>query len=77
MILANGTPATKLAEVLWVKSERSNSQGACVEFARIDNGLVAMRNSRDPEGAALIYPLPAVQALMTALRSGEFEFLLS
>lgn len=77
MILANCIPATELTGAIWEKSQRSNSQGACVELARIDAGTVAMRNSRDPKGVALIYPLPAVQALMTALRSGELDSLLA
>ena len=52
----NGISATRLDGAVWRKSERSNSQGACVELARLDSTTVAMRNSRDPKGTALIYP---------------------
>ena len=72
----NGISAAHLDGAVWKKSERSNSQGACVELARLDAATVAMRNSRDPKGTALVYPADAVRAMVTALRSGEFDHLL-
>jgi Domain of unknown function (DUF397) len=72
----NGISATRLDGVVWRKSERSNSQGACVELARLDSATVAMRNSRDPKGTALIYPADAVRAMVSALRAGDFDDLL-
>jgi Domain of unknown function (DUF397) len=73
----NGISATRLDGAVWRKSERSNSQGACVELARLDSATVAMRNSRDPRGTALIYPADAVRAMVSALRAGDFDDLLS
>ena len=73
----NGIPAPKLTGVCWQKSRRSNSQGACVELARLDSTTVAMRNSRDPKGTALIYPADAVRAMVSALRAGNFDDLIS
>ncbi len=72
----NGISATRLDGAVWRKSERSNSQGACVELARLDSATVAMRNSRDPKGTALIYPANAVRAMVSALRAGDFDDLL-
>jgi Domain of unknown function (DUF397) len=72
----NGISAAELTGAVWRKSERSNSQGACVELARLDSATVAMRNSRDPQGTALIYPAGAVRAMVSALRAGEFDDLL-
>jgi len=72
----NGISATRLDGAVWRKSERSNSQGACVELARLDSSTVAMRNSRDPKGTALIYPADAVRAMVSALRAGDFDDLL-
>ena len=46
-----------------------------MELARLDAGTVAMRNSRDPQGTALIYPASAVRAMVSALRTGEFDYL--
>jgi len=71
----NGISASELVGASWKKSQRSNSQGACVELARLDSGTVAMRNSRDPHGTALIYQADEVRALVSALRSGEFDYL--
>jgi hypothetical protein len=71
----NGISAAQLDGATWRKSQRSNSQGACVELARIDGATVAMRNSRDPQGTALIYPATAVRAMVSALRSGDFDHL--
>ena len=45
----NGISAAHLEGAAWRKSQRSNSQGACVELARLDTATVAMRNSRDPQ----------------------------
>lgn len=73
----NGISAAQLTGVAWRKSQRSNSQGACVELARLDSATVAMRNSRDPQGTALIYPASAVRAMVSALRAGEFNDLIS
>lgn len=73
----NGIPAARLDGVVWRKSQRSNSQGACVELARLDPATVAMRNSRDPQGTALIYSAAAVRAMVGALRNGDFDYLVS
>ena len=73
----NGISAAELVGAAWKKSQRSNSQGACVEIARLDRGTIAMRNSRDPRGTALVYPAEAVRALVSAVRTGEFDYLVS
>jgi hypothetical protein len=73
----NGISAALIEGAVWRKSQRSNSQGACVELARIDSATVAMRNSRDPQGTALVYPADAVRAMVRALRAGKFNDLVS
>ncbi|MBV9379330.1 MAG: DUF397 domain-containing protein [Streptosporangiaceae bacterium] len=69
----NGISAGRLEGAVWRKSQRSNSQGACVEMAPLGAATIAVRNSRDPEGPALIYPADAVRALVRSLRAGEFD----
>lgn len=40
----------------WQKSLYSGSRGGqCVELARLENGDIAMRNSRDPDGTVLVF----------------------
>src|ERR1700742_3451824 len=69
----NGMSAGELTGAAWRKSQRSNSQGACVEMARISAETVAMRNSRDPQGPALICPRNAIVALVAGLRDGKYD----
>ncbi|MEU6079976.1 DUF397 domain-containing protein [Streptomyces sp. NPDC047108] len=71
----NGMAAAALDDVVWMKSRRSNSQGACVELAKLPDGGVAMRNSRFPDGPALIYTPAEVEALLLGVKDGEFDHL--
>ncbi|MEU8816101.1 DUF397 domain-containing protein, partial [Actinoplanes sp. NPDC048796] len=63
--------------VTWQKSRRSNPSGNCVEAAVLSNGDVAMRNSRDPEGPALIYTPAEIEAFLGGVRDGDFDNLLA
>jgi hypothetical protein len=70
---ANGMPATELVGASWRKSSYSNSQGNCVEFAALPDGSVAVRNSRDPLGPALVYTRAEIAALLAGAKDGEFD----
>ncbi len=69
----NGMSATALPQVTWQKSRRSNSQGNCVEMARLSADSVAVRNSRHPEGPALIYTRAEIEALILGAKDGDFD----
>jgi hypothetical protein len=69
----NGIPASDLVGASWRKSSHSNSQGNCVEFAELADGSVAMRNSRFPEGPALVYTRAEISALVAGAKDGEFD----
>ncbi|MFC5953180.1 DUF397 domain-containing protein [Streptomyces pratens] len=71
----NGMAATRLNGVAWQKSRHSNSQGSCVEFARLPDGEVAVRNSRFPEGPALVYTRAEIEAMLLGIKDGEFDHL--
>jgi len=71
----NGMAATELRGVVWQKSRHSNSQGSCVEFAKLPGGNVAMRNSRHPDGPALVYTPAEIEALLLGVKDGEFDHL--
>jgi hypothetical protein len=73
----NGMSARELTGAVWRKSQRSNSQGACVEMARISADTIALRNSRDPQGPALICPRDAIVALVAGLRDGKYDHLVN
>ena len=65
--------ADLLGPVVWRKSEASNPRGDCVELARLAGGAVAVRNSRDPHGPALVYTPAEIAAFLTGAKAGEFD----
>ncbi|MFS8204189.1 DUF397 domain-containing protein [Streptomyces sp. CWNU-52B] len=70
----NGMQASSL-DADWIKSRYSNAEGNCVEVARIDGGI-AVRNSRHPEGPALVYTSAELAAFLAGAKDGEFDHLL-
>jgi hypothetical protein len=70
----NGMPADDLA-VAWQKSSFSNPSGNCVELAKVGTG-VALRNSRDPHGPALLYTPAEISAFVLGAKAGEFDHLI-
>ncbi|GAA1623506.1 DUF397 domain-containing protein [Nonomuraea maheshkhaliensis] len=69
----NGMPAADLTQVIWRKSRYSNSQGQCVELAATPDGGIAVRNSRDPQGPALLYTKGEIAAFVQSAKDGEFD----
>lgn len=61
----------------WRKSTFSNPSGNCVEFAEATNNLVAVRNSRFPDGGVLYYTRPEIEAFLQGAKAGEFDDLAS
>ncbi|WP_433317040.1 DUF397 domain-containing protein [Micromonospora sp. CA-269861] len=51
----------------WRKSTRSGSNGACVEARHVE-GLVQIRDSKDPNGPALSFHQSAWCVFLTVLR---------
>ena len=69
-------PDASALEVVWSKSHYSNPSGECVELAVMPDGAtVAMRNSRDPSGPALIFDAEAVCSLIDAAKDDELDWL--
>ena len=73
MQVRNGVSAGELGGVQWRKSTKSNPSGNCVEVAELPDGAVAVRNSRDPHGPALVYTRAEVAAFLAGVRNGEFD----
>jgi hypothetical protein len=76
MQVDNGVPAGRLGDVAWRKSRFSNPNGECVELAGLPGGEIAMRNSRDPAGPALVYTQAEITAFLLGAKGGDFDDLI-
>jgi hypothetical protein len=68
-----GIAAEQLGAVAWRKSSASNPSGDCIEVAALESGAVAVRNSRDPHGPALVYTRAEIAAFIQGAKDGEFD----
>jgi Domain of unknown function (DUF397) len=59
-----------LSRAEWHKSSHSSPDGNCVEVARNLPGLVAVRDSKNPDGAALVVSPEAWKCFVRFLRPG-------
>ncbi|CAM05774.1 uncharacterized protein DUF397 [Saccharopolyspora erythraea NRRL 2338] len=72
----NGMPAQQLFDAVWRKSRHSGAVGNCVELAPLVDGDIAVRNSRYPEGPALVYTRDEIAAFLSGAKDGEFDDLI-
>ena len=61
------------ASLAWRKSSYSDSGGACVETAVLPDRRVAMRHSKQPGGAILLYTPAEWRAFVAGAKAGEFD----
>jgi Domain of unknown function (DUF397) len=60
-----------LSHAMWRKSSFSNGQANCVEVAMLPDA-VAVRDSKDPAGPALVFTPAEWDAFLHGVANGEF-----
>ena len=73
----NGMPAAELGTEGWHKPWSGGNGGSCVEAMKLYDGRVALRQSTDPDGPALIYTLHEIQTFIQGAKAGDADFLLA
>lgn len=58
----------------WRKARRSMNNGNCTEVA-VTTGMVAVRDSKDPQGPVLFYPATSWASFLNAASNGSFDSL--
>lgn len=61
-----------LTGATWVKASRSNDSGNCVEVAVNLPGIVAVRDSKDPDGPVLVVGRDEWAAFTEAIKGAQF-----
>ncbi|MEU3455157.1 DUF397 domain-containing protein [Micromonospora sp. NPDC006766] len=59
---------SRSSDAQWRKSTRSSAQGNCVEVADNLPGVVAVRDSKDPQGPALAFTPAAWSAFVASAK---------
>ena len=65
-----------LAGLTWRKSSFSGQNG-CVEAAQLPGGLIAVRDSKNPQVGHQVYDAMEWRAFLTGVRHGEFDYLVT
>jgi len=58
--------------LVWRKAQFSSNNGACIEVASA-GGKIALRDSKDPSGAVLVYTPAEWHAFLDGAKKGEFD----
>ncbi|BCL28539.1 DUF397 domain-containing protein [Streptomyces aurantiacus] len=61
----------------WHKPWSGTNGGNCVQAKKLDRGRVALRQSADPGGAALIFTLPEIAEFIAGIKDGKADFLIA
>lgn len=64
---------TDLTGADWSKSSYSGNGNNCVEVARNLPGIIAVRDSKNPAGPALVFSPAEWRAFTDGLEAGEFS----
>ncbi|GAA2066783.1 DUF397 domain-containing protein [Streptomyces albiaxialis] len=71
----NGMPAKHLGSEGWHKPWSGGNGGSCVEALMLADGRVALRQSTDPDGPALICSRNDITTFILGAKAGKADFL--
>jgi hypothetical protein len=74
--IRNGMPAAHLGHDGWTKPWSDNG-GSCLEAKKLPDGRVALRQSADPGGPALILEAEEIEAFIRGAKAGLADDLMS
>ena len=69
-------PSHALGARGWSKPWSDDAGGACVEAKKLADGSVALRQSTDPDGPALVLSRTEMAGFLAGVKAGEADFLL-
>lgn len=70
MSVYNGMPARELGSEGWHKPWSGGNGGNCLEAMKLADGRIAVRQSTDPDGPALIYTTDEMTAFIEGAKAG-------
>jgi Domain of unknown function (DUF397) len=73
--LRNGMPSRDLGAHVWHKPWSDDAGGACIEAKKLHDGRVALRQSTDPDGPALIFTPREMVSFLAGVKAGHADFL--
>ncbi|MEV0221641.1 DUF397 domain-containing protein [Streptomyces sp. NPDC050704] len=73
--IRNGIPSRELGRHGWRKPWSDDAGGACVEAKKLGDGRVALRQSTDPDGPALVFTPHEMTAFLSGVKAGDADFL--
>ncbi|WP_433520098.1 DUF397 domain-containing protein (plasmid) [Nonomuraea sp. CA-143628] len=62
-----------MSRPVWRKSSRCKGASNCVEVMPLDDGDVAMRDGKDPEGPCHVFTADEWAVFLAGVRDGEFD----
>ncbi|MFD4263191.1 DUF397 domain-containing protein [Streptomyces sp. NPDC058534] len=71
----SGTPSLEPGPYEWAKPWSDDAGGACVEARRLGDGRIALRQSSDPDGPALVFTPHEMTSFLDGVKAGQADFL--
>jgi hypothetical protein len=62
-----------VSQLTWRKSSFSGMEGNCVEVAALDDGRIAVRNSRHPDEAVVFLSRAEMDAWVKGIKACQFD----